>query len=98
VGACRYLIAKSRIQNLRCDHVDASAAEELRQLLFHADETQTRHVPRFEFAEHVDITVRPKVIAQDGAKKRQPLNVVPSAKRRNYLRVDRQLRGHDLDP
>ena len=40
---------------------------------------------RLEFDEHIDITVRLKIVSQDRAEQGQPLYVVPDAKRREGL-------------
>jgi hypothetical protein len=64
LGATQDLIAYARVQNLGRHHVDASAPEELRQLSFHGDETETWNMARFEFHKNIDVAVGTKVITK----------------------------------
>ena len=76
------------LRNLGVTEVDRAALQQGGQFAFDHDEIQTRNMARLEFDEHIDITVRLKIVPQDRAEQRQPLYVVPDAKRREGLGID----------
>ena len=42
----------------------------------------------FEFHQHVDVTVGAEIVPKDGAKQRQPRNVMSLAERRHRVAID----------
>src|SRR6266849_10601542 len=61
------------------------APKEIRQLLLHAEERETRNVVRIELDQHVDVTVRAEVVAQDRPEQRELTDVVATAEVRDLV-------------
>ncbi len=57
-----------------------SPPEDLRQLLFQREEFEARNVSRLELDQHVNVTVRPEIVAKHRSEQCKPANVVAPAK------------------
>src|SRR5690349_960459 len=92
-GLAQGFIAEVVAQEPRCVQVDA-ASENPRELILHGEEGETRRAPREELDEHVDIAVRPEIVAQDRSEERELPDAVTAAESSDFLAVDRDPRGH----
>ena len=84
LGFRQYLFAKILTQETGCIEVYLPA-QNLRELVFKGKEFKPGYESRFEFYEHIQVTVRSKVITQHGTKKCQLADVMLPAKCGNPL-------------
>ena len=82
------LIANARIEKLWRHHIDAPAVQQSRELALDADTVEARNMAGLEFHQHVNVTVGAEIVAKDGAKQRQPRNVMSLAERRHRVTID----------
>jgi hypothetical protein len=95
-GARQDLIANSRVEELRRNHVYAPALQESGELAFHAREVETWNVARLKFDQYVNVAVRAEVVAKNRAEQGESLDAVASTECRHGVQIDRDLRAHLL--
>src|SRR3990172_2042888 len=88
-GLCfsHYIVTEVGAQELRRIEVNP-AAQDIGQLLFHCEKSESRHMLHFELDQDVNVTLGPEVIAQDGAEKRKFFDVMLLAESCYFLVVD----------
>src|SRR5713101_5038440 len=64
------------------------APEDLRQLSFQREEPQSRYVARLELDQHVNVAIRPKVVAKNRAEERKPANMIALAEPSEPFPID----------
>jgi hypothetical protein len=77
-GARQDLIANSRVEELRRNHIDSPALQESGELAFHAYEVETWNVASLKFDQYVNVAIRAEVVAKNRSEQRESLNAVAS--------------------
>jgi hypothetical protein len=66
----------------------APAIQQSRELALDADEAEARNMAGLELHQYVDVTVGAEIVPKDGAKQREPRDVMSSAERRHRVTID----------
>lgn len=81
------MIANPWIEELWRHHVYTPALQQPRELALDGDEIKSRNVAGLELDEHVDVAVRTEVVPKNGAKSREPSDMVASAESRQGFTI-----------
>jgi hypothetical protein len=84
LGVGKQPVAEVAAQKSGCIEV-YSPTDNARQLFLHRKEVEAGGVSVFKFHDHVDVTIRPKIVAKNRAEERKPANVMPSAEIANAV-------------
>src|SRR5205085_2141760 len=95
LDAAQYLLTDPRDQELRCDQIHV-VTQKFRELPLNRHEVQARHVARLKLHQHVDVTVRAKIVAKRRAEHGEALDVILLAEFSQCPPIDRDVRAQSL--
>jgi hypothetical protein len=90
-------VAEVRTEEAGRLEIDATAYD-FSEFVLQAEEAEARRATRLEFDQHVDVTVRPEVVAQHRAEERQLADAVAAAELGEAAAIDGELHRHSCDP